>query len=281
MKLYQTRNPHVIRLLFQENNKGIRDNYADLLSLARGKYIAQIAGDDFWCLNTKLQIQKNYLDTHQDCGLCFTNINLCDEDDNITEERYLNEKNISRSFEEHLLTRGYIAPLTWMYRKEMVKLYDINGAFTDESFAFALDIYAQSKIDYIDVVSAVYRVANGSLSHPTSKEKWYKQYLGVFRAQLYYCDKYKMVESVIKIVRINGYIQLLPYAITNGDNAFIEECLQYSQQIGLQIEPYLNVCKGKFKAENKIAFIQNSPTYKIGRFLLTPVRIIKKMIHHK
>ena len=272
LKLYQERNPYIIRLLFQEKNKGIKENYADVLSLTRGKYIAQIAGDDFWILDTKLQLQKDYLDTHPDCGLCYTNINTCDENGNLLERRFLDSNGRTKSFEDHLINRGYIAPLTWMYRRKFAERYDMEGAFTDESSAFALDVFAVSHIDYIDVESAMYRIVSGSLSHPTSNAKWYKQYMGVFRAQLYYCDKYKVSEELLHKILINGYINLLPYACGCGDSAFVEEAINQCQLMDVNIQPYISICEQKIKAENALSRIQKSHAYKIGKMLLKPFK---------
>lgn len=273
---YQQRYPTKVRLLLQDVNKGVIYNFRDVNNLSRGKYVASMGGDDFWIMDTKLQIQKEYLDSHPHCGLCFTNMNTCNEQGEIIRERYLKTDELSKSFEEHLLSKGYIAPLTWMYKREMVDRYDINGAFTDESFGFALDIFAVSEVDYIDVVSAMYRVADGSLSHPTSNAKWYKQYLGVFRAQLYYCDKYKVTQDVRNKVLLNGYIELLPYAYTCNDSAFIEEALSQSMEIGVDLMPYLEICEQKNDAEKSLQHIRNSHAYKIGRALLKPLKCFKK-----
>lgn len=275
-KMYQQKYPNIIRLLLHEQNKGVAINFGDAISLARGKYIASMAGDDFWILDEKLQLQKDYLDSHPKCGLCYTNINTCDENSKLIKTERMSNEKLSNSFEEHLLSKGYIAPVTWMYRREYVEIYDSKGAFNDESFGFALDIFAVSEVDYIDVVSAMYRVADGSLSHPTSNAKWYKQYLGVFRAQLYYCDKYKVTQDVRNKVLLNGYIELLPYAYTCNDSAFIEEALSQSMKIGVDLMPYLEICEQKNDAEKSLRHIRNSHAYKIGRALLKPLKCFKK-----
>lgn len=276
-KRYQKEHPDIIRLLLQDKNRGLSGNYADVLSLTRGKYIAQIAGDDFWILDTKLQLQKDYLDTHPKCGLCFTNTNTCDEQGEMIGERYLNKEKISKSFEEHLLSKGYIAPLTWMYRREMVSRYDIKGAFTDESFAFALDIFAVSEVHYIDIVSAMYRVANGSLSHPTSYAKWYKQYIGVFKAQLYYCDKYNVSEALRNKVLINGYIYLLPYATACEENAFIQEAVNNCKKLGIDMQPYIELCNQKNNLEVTLRQIRQSYAYRLGKKILSPLKFLKSI----
>lgn len=275
-KNYQQKYPRQIRLNLQEQNRGIARNYGDTLPAARGKYVSSIAGDDFWIIDNKLQLQKEYLDSHPQCGLCFTNTNTCDEQGKIICNRFLKSEDISKSFEDHLLHKGYIAPLTWMYRREMISKYDINGSFTDESFGFALDIFATSHIDYIDIVSANYRTAVGTLSCPNTTQKWYRQYLGVFRAQQYYCEKYKVRDDMRRRVDMNGYIELLPYAIASGDMSFKEEVVKRCIEWGYDIKPYVTVCEEKQTAENALCAIKSSHAYKVGKAILKLLKYFTK-----
>lgn len=274
-KKYQLKYPQKIRLLLQEKNRGIAHNYGDTIALTRGKYISQVAGDDFWILDTKLQLQKDYLDTHTQCGLCYTNINICDENSAIFEKHFLKKENLSKSFTEHLLSKGFIAPMTWMFRREYVEIYDINGAYTDESFGFALDIFATTRVDYLDVVSTNYRMIMGTLSRPTSEQKWYRQYLGVFRAQQYYCDKYNISSDICRRVYLNGYIELLPYAIVCEDLVFKEEMILYCNKIGYDIMTYIKICEEKIRIEKELCNIKKSYAYRLGKFILQPIIFFK------
>jgi glycosyltransferase involved in cell wall biosynthesis len=69
---YQKQNPELIKLLLQDSNKGLIGNYRDLLNLCRGKYIAQCAGDDYWCDKKKLQKQYDYLSSKVGYGFVRT-----------------------------------------------------------------------------------------------------------------------------------------------------------------------------------------------------------------
>ena len=55
---YAEKHPDIIRLICNERNKGIVDNYYDCLLTCRGKYIADCAGDDFWIDTQKLEISR-------------------------------------------------------------------------------------------------------------------------------------------------------------------------------------------------------------------------------
>ncbi len=277
-KNYQEIYPQKVKLLLQEQNRGVARNFGDAIALARGTYVCSMGGDDFWILETKLQLQKQYLDTHPKCGLCYTNINICNANGEISHQRFLDTKNRPNSFEEHLLTKGFIAPLTWMYRRNMVDLYDIEGAFTDESFGFALEIFANSEIDYIDIVSANYREISGTLSRPNSVQKWYKQYLGVFRTQQYYCDKYKVNDTFRHKVFFKGYIELLYYAIICEDLTFKQEAISYFNELDCDMTFYMRICEEKQQVEYKLYKIRQSYAYCLGKLLLKPFSWLRNVL---
>ena len=277
-KKYQELYPNKIKLLLQEKNRGVAYNFGCAINLTRGKYVCGIGGDDFWILDTKLQQQKDYLDSHPKCGLCFTNINTCNAEGVILEQRFLDTQKIPKSFEEHLLNCGFIAPLTWMYRREMVELYDLKGAYTDESFGLALDVFATSEVHYIDVVSANYRQIIGTLSRPNSIEKWYKQYLGVFRAQQYYCDKYKVDNIICKKVLFNGYLKLLNHAIICEDQSFKQEAISYFDKIGCDVNSFVKICQERKKIEEDLRKVKQSYAYLLGKFILKPISFFRYIL---
>lgn len=69
---YAQRYPDIIRLLANEKNKGLIDNYFDCLLAARGKYLADCAGDDEWCDPEKLEKQLTILEQHPEVVLVHT-----------------------------------------------------------------------------------------------------------------------------------------------------------------------------------------------------------------
>ncbi len=69
---FQKRYPEKIVFLQQQQNRGVLDNYADVLELCRGKYVAQCAGDDYWCDPLKLQKQFDCLEQREGFGVVST-----------------------------------------------------------------------------------------------------------------------------------------------------------------------------------------------------------------
>lgn len=63
---------NAVQHLCRNKNMGPLDNMRDLLTHARGDFVARVDGDDYW-LPGKLQQQLRYLQTHADCAAVFTN----------------------------------------------------------------------------------------------------------------------------------------------------------------------------------------------------------------
>ena len=61
---YAEKHPDKIRLICNQQNKGIVDNYFDCLLECRGKYIADCAGDDFWTDPQKLEKEICVMEAH-------------------------------------------------------------------------------------------------------------------------------------------------------------------------------------------------------------------------
>lgn len=69
---YVSRYPEIIRLMPAAPNKGLVDNYFDCLDAARGKYIADCAGDDHWCDDFKLCKMTCMLEENPDASVVYS-----------------------------------------------------------------------------------------------------------------------------------------------------------------------------------------------------------------
>jgi len=52
--------PKLFKPLYRQENVGATKNFYEACTAARGKYIAHLEGDDYWCDNRKLQKQVIY-----------------------------------------------------------------------------------------------------------------------------------------------------------------------------------------------------------------------------
>lgn len=66
IKEWMKKFPERIRLLPQEHNLGMHENFNRVLFACDGKYVAWLEGDDFWLDDHKLQKQYSFLEGHSD-----------------------------------------------------------------------------------------------------------------------------------------------------------------------------------------------------------------------
>lgn len=263
-----------IRYVRHTVNKGMNANFHWALHQVRGKYVALCEGDDYWIDPLKLQKQVDFLEKYRDVGLCYTDFNALDTINKLTHNSVF--KNSiepfyqSKSFEDHLLCKGYLAPMTWVFRKDLLKYFPSEN-FADGSFAIALDVFKNSKISFLPEVTAVYRMHLGSVSRPETIEQTYKQWKGVFDTQLHYMKKYNVDELLELKIKLSSYIELLPLSIQLNDNEFIAKTVDDLNSLGINIEPLLDMAFNSIK-------ISRSRAYRLGRFLLKPAKFIQSKL---
>ncbi len=66
VKEYAEKWPHIIRLILQEHNVGLKAQSLQLKKELKGKYRAHIEGDDYWLDENKLQKQVDFLEENKE-----------------------------------------------------------------------------------------------------------------------------------------------------------------------------------------------------------------------
>lgn len=274
---YQKKYPEIVKLILNENNQGLIKNYLNVLSHCRGKYIAQIAGDDYWCDVNKLSIQKSFLDYNTEVGLVYTNTYRFS---NGVFQKDFVSKNVN-SFEEHLIHEGYLAPNSWMYRTEcspLKFLSDDNAHYVDESYAYLLDIFKVSKVAFIPQYMAVYRVHIGSLSCFNSDQKKYLFCKGIFEIKKDYIKKYDISnEILVQRIYMDGYLQLIEDAIILDDKQFINEIKMYLNSHKITFNDVEILINKTIKYRRDFINIKNSKAYRLGKFFTKSFKFLRKM----
>lgn len=229
---YAEKYPDIIKPIFETENQYSKRNGSIRRIMnehTRGKYVALCEGDDYWIDPLKLQKQVDFLESHPAYGLVYTDVNFYFQNKDVMKCNYISSGKLKQShdFAEHLVNAGYIAPCTWVYRRDFLP----KGAhqYVDGTFPLALDIWAQSKVFFLNEATAVYRHLSESASHSRSLQKCFHFAYGVFQIQKDYIKKYRALISVAteEKIYIGAYCRLLPAAIALKKEAFIKEALAY------------------------------------------------------
>ena len=201
---YEKKFPKIIKPIYQKENQYSKGNRAILASFiyprAKGKYIALCEGDDYWIDENKLQIQVDFLESNTEYGMCYTNFNIYYQNKKKFEydlfttqsEKFLKQYD---SLEQWILKKGYIAPMTWVFRKSLIDNYDSMNS-CDGTYVLVAHFMANSKILCLNKTTATYRVLEESASHSKSLEKLYKRHKNLREVQYKLIDKYNLDNSL-------------------------------------------------------------------------------------
>lgn len=200
---YADKFPDIIRPMFEiENQWSKHDGSLDRIirENLHGKYIAICEGDDYWTDPYKLQKQVDYMETNPDCGLIYTDYSEFIQKSQTMKNDMIKSGRRSQinSFQEHLLKAAYIAPPSWLYRRETKAMeeYKKNKRFVDGTFSLALEFFQHSQVFFMQETTCVYRVLDNSASHHTSAYKRYLYAKGIFDEQLFFCNKYNVNPAI-------------------------------------------------------------------------------------
>lgn len=164
---YAARHPGRIRVVTSAENVGWRANYRRTFEACRGKYVAYCDGDDWWSDPGKLQMQVELMKSDPGCGMCYTSVN-----------EYLQASGELRpdpdrhytDFENMLL--GISVPnCTTLARRDLIADYyaeirpEEHPEWLTDDWPMWLWFACNSRIRFIDRVTAVHRRLSGSVSH--------------------------------------------------------------------------------------------------------------------
>lgn len=171
---YQNRCPEKIFFSRNEKNLGVNQNFIKTYERClntKSKYIAQIAGDDYWTDPLKLQKQFDLMEAHQEVTLCYTNAYSFVDGNEAGREIMIKDKPQKNIFDLDLFIQngGLILALTVFFRSDAFP-NPVPG-FLFKSFAsdWALNILImeKGKAAYIDEITAMYRVHPGGVTSST------------------------------------------------------------------------------------------------------------------
>ena len=184
---YAEKHPDIIRLICNERNKGIVDNYYDCLLTCRGKYIADCAGDDFWIDTQKLEKEVKVMENHPEVTMVITNWKYYNEQTRETtpsrQQQYapithgkdllraiITQQNMSVF---HLCTALYRADIFRKAYEEDTDLFR-NKTYVSEDMQVAFTMALNGDIAYLPDVTLNYSLGSGSVSNVKDSEKAFR-----------------------------------------------------------------------------------------------------------
>ena len=187
---YAARYPKIVKAIYNKANMGIVGNYYNIITKCSGKYIMECAGDDWW-LPGKIKKQIEYMEEHDDVGLCYGNA-LCYNTENECLNIYKGEE--GGSFED-VLDRNPIPAVTVCFRLELMQQYireikPITRDWQMEDYPTWLWFYKNSKVEYLPTPLACYKYSNESVSNTKNIEKLISFLQSTYDIRSFFAEKY-------------------------------------------------------------------------------------------
>lgn len=186
--------PEKIKTVFHQENLGITKTWIEVCKLAQGDYIARCDGDDYWTDEYKLQKQVEILDKSETSSWSCSDFDIISESGELRHKEAIKNGIIRKmsSFEEMLAFRGMTMSSTWLVDREL--MLEVNEAISpdavDDTFCLQLELFTKTELTFLPEATAVYRLHEGSDSHPASVEKMSKRFEKLQETQEEYLDKY-------------------------------------------------------------------------------------------
>lgn len=191
---YANQYPDKIKAVFHQENLGITKTWLDICQLAQGDYIARCDGDDYWIDAYKLQKQVDILERSTASKWSCSDFNIISESGELRQKKAIENGIIRKmsSFEEMLAFRGMTMSSTWLVDRNL--MLEVNNAISpdavDDTFSLQLELFTRTELTFLPEATTVYRLHEGSDSHPASVEKLSERFEKLQETQEEYLEKY-------------------------------------------------------------------------------------------
>lgn len=245
---YQSKYPHLIKVVYNEKNLGCSDNSIQLCKLAKGKYLAFCDSDDIWIDKLKLQKQFDFLESHMDYGMICSIANTINNQGQIVKLAQLTKKELFEAVDVKTLLRAH------------EDVYNSSIMMRRESYLKMLEDsvwYVENKCLF-DTLWAYYFTFN-------NKVCLWKEPLIAFRA-LENSDSHSTDLSKSTKVDRRYYAMKVRFMLQNKMD------IDYVMSVLMDEYDYVSL-NSQYVGEQKIS---SSWAYRIGLILLKPLKKIKK-----
>ena len=183
---------HLVRYTKHKQNKGMHGNFQWTTDVARGKYIAQCEGDDYWIDPYKLQKQVDFLENNPDYGLVYTRAKTFEQDKQEFSSVIQGKEILHK---DSVLYQNPITSLTTCYRSSLNQEYLKENGEKRKNWLMGdypkwIWFSYNSKIQFLEDITAVYRKLENSASHFAEAKRQMAFKKNTIGIQKYFAKKY-------------------------------------------------------------------------------------------
>lgn len=196
-------NATAIEYINNKKNLGIMPNFLNAYSHCKGEYVAFCEGDDYWTDPLKLQKQLALFKENINLGLVYTGLKSYHEQSNKFSDDILNFVSDEDLVIPTLLKAKYIDFCTVMIKRTLLSdvLQTLNQELLNNAIIgdtrIILDCAYKSKIGFIPEVTTVYRVVEGSASHPVDLNKSIATSMDTYNCRKFFINRYLLDKRML------------------------------------------------------------------------------------
>lgn len=193
-----------IKVIHNPKNLGAMGNYYNIVTKAKGKYIMDCAGDDYW-LPGKVKKQILYLEKHPNIGMCYGTVKVLENSEFLD-----NLMGFDKPTFKNLLYGNRVPALTVCFRNNLFKKYykDVepqNKPWLMEDYPLWLWLSKESRIKFFPDTFGVYRILSESASHSIDSVKVNKFNESIYQIKDFYSKKYNKEKLLEKYIFRNTF----------------------------------------------------------------------------
>jgi glycosyltransferase involved in cell wall biosynthesis len=204
---YQEKYPDVIRVITSESNVGMKRNGLRVMKACRGKYFAFCEGDDYWHHPYKLQMQIDYMESHPECGLVYSDYDVYHVDSAKRIPEFIKYKKWDQpknpGISDFVENRGEIGLIiltcTVMIRRSLYNQIAESDPFLHQSDHFLMgdtqlwaEMATAAGLHYIPESTATHLITVESATRSKDIKKRLRFAISTAELSLYLCDKYNL-----------------------------------------------------------------------------------------
>jgi len=218
ISVYGEKHPEIIKIISDDHNVGMIQNFVRCVETAEGKYIAYCDGDDYWIREDKLEKQVDFLETNVEYGLVYTDYHYFYEASNF----YI--KNADRKFRfpetanfQNLLFYTQICTSTVLFRKSLYDSFKETEDFNLLKTKYCgdtimwLNFSCNIQFKFLPESTIVRRFYTESGSRSQLVGKMLQYYKDRFDVSIYFANKTKCDKIILNKIHEFYYRQCLVY----------------------------------------------------------------------
>ena len=188
---YVLRYPKIVKAIYNKENMGLIKNYYNVISNCSGKYIMECAGDDWW-LQGKVKTQIEFMESHNDVGMCYCQAKVWIESRKMYYEDLIGE---DYSSYDDLLKVNIVPALSICLRMKLVNVYireikPIERGWLTEDYPMWLWFFKNTKVEFLKKGLVVYRELEESASHSKDCDKILAFERSRYEIQTFFAKRY-------------------------------------------------------------------------------------------